>query len=259
MIYETDGFSVKHKTPVVGLRIFFSRGHGPSPETSAGHGCIIPAAVSISLDNLAILTYITGLFSPAERVAATMRAKRLTIYIVLAIFTGVVGYLVLFKLTRPPMPGMTAGPGVLALPEQRPVKSMAHLYFVNRENTYLVAEKRELVHSGDPVDLAKMIIDGLIKGPLELVRTLPSDTRLRALFIDSNHTAYVDFNGTLQEKHPGGIRSEFFSVYSVVNSLILNVPEITRVNILIGGREAQTLAGHIDIRFPFKANMLLVR
>jgi len=128
-----------------------------------------------------------------------------------------------------------------------------------KEARSLTPEKRELAHSGDPVDLAKMIIEGLIKGPLELMRTLPPDSRLRALFIDSNHTAYVDFNGTLQEGHPGGIRSEFFSIYSIVNSLILNVPEITRVKILIAGQESQTLAGHIDIRFPFKANMLLVR
>ena len=188
-----------------------------------------------------------------------MRAKRLTIYIVLAISTGVLGYLVLSKSFRQPPPGVPVGPGVLPLPEQKLVKSIAHLYFINKENTYLVAEKKELVHSEDPIDLAKMIVEGLIKGPLELVRTLPPDTRLSALFIDSNNTAYVDFGDTLQERHPGGIRSEFFSVYSIVNSLVLNVPEITKVKILIAGREAQTLAGHIDIRFPFKANMLLVR
>jgi len=41
--------------------------------------------------------------------------------------------------------------------------------------------------------------------------------------------------------------------------LILNIPEIDAVKILIDGRDAMTLAGHIDLRFPFKANMLLVR
>ena len=188
-----------------------------------------------------------------------MLARRLTIYIVLAIFIGIFGYLVLFKWTQKPSSRVPVGPGVLALPEQRSVKSIAHLYFTTKENTYLVAEKRELLHSGDPVDLAKMIIEGLIKGPLELMRTLPVDTRLRALFIDQGKTAYVDFNGSVQERHPGGIRSEFFSIYSIVNSLILNIPEINKVKILIAGQESQTLAGHIDIRFPFKANMLLVR
>jgi hypothetical protein len=39
----------------------------------------------------------------------------------------------------------------------------------------------------------------------------------------------------------------------------LNIPEIDRVKILIGGGDTMTLAGHIDLRFPFKANMLMIR
>ena len=49
------------------------------------------------------------------------------------------------------------------------------------------------------------------------------------------------------------------TIFSIVNSLILNVPQIKTVKFIKGGREALTLAGHIDIRLPFKANMLLVR
>ncbi len=45
----------------------------------------------------------------------------------------------------------------------------------------------------------------------------------------------------------------------MVNSLVLNVPEIERVQILIAGNEAPTLAGHIDLQLPVKANMLLIR
>jgi hypothetical protein len=61
------------------------------------------------------------------------------------------------------------------------------------------------------------------------------------------------------ENHPGGIKLELITIYSIVNSLILNIPAIDAVKILIGGREALTLAGHVDLRFPFKANMLLIR
>jgi hypothetical protein len=44
-----------------------------------------------------------------------------------------------------------------------------------------------------------------------------------------------------------------------VNSLILNIPEIETVRILVEGKEEATLAGHVDLRFPFQANMLFVR
>jgi len=40
---------------------------------------------------------------------------------------------------------------------------------------------------------------------------------------------------------------------------VLNVPAVDRVRLFIDGQEAETLAGHIDIRFPLKADMLLVR
>jgi hypothetical protein len=63
----------------------------------------------------------------------------------------------------------------------------------------------------------------------------------------------------IKEKHPGGSRSELMTIYTIVNSLILNIPEIDAVKILIEGCESMTLAGHIDTRFPFKANMLLIR
>ena len=40
---------------------------------------------------------------------------------------------------------------------------------------------------------------------------------------------------------------------------ILNIPEIKWVKLLIGGKEVQTLAGHIDLEFPLEADMLLIR
>jgi hypothetical protein len=37
------------------------------------------------------------------------------------------------------------------------------------------------------------------------------------------------------------------------------VPEVEAVKILINGDESATLAGHIDLQVPVKANMLLIR
>ena len=89
--------------------------------------------------------------------------------------------------------------------------------------------------------------------------TIPADTTLLALYVTQDRTAYVDLAQTITDQHPGGVKSELLTIYSIVNSLILNIPQIDAVKILIQGREAMTLAGHIDIRFPFKANLLLIR
>jgi len=143
---------------------------------------------------------------------------------------------------------------------QPPDKTTVHLYFVDKKNTFLMAEEKTLFHPDDPVEFGSIIIDALIKGPQkELMRTIPANTKLRALFITQNGTAYVDLTENVTAEHPGGSKSEIITIYSIANSLILNIDEINTVKILINGREADTLAGHIDLSSPFKANMLLVR
>ena len=137
---------------------------------------------------------------------------------------------------------------------------MVYLYFANKENTFLKTEERTLMQSSDPAEIGSTIIEGLIKGPYgNLIRTLPEQTRLNALYVAGDGTAFVDFSENLMEDHPGGVQSELLTIYSVVNSLVLNIPQVSQVKILIKGRETSTVAGHIDARFPFKANMMLVR
>ena len=139
-------------------------------------------------------------------------------------------------------------------------KSVVHLYFSRRNSFFLMAEQRAVLHSDDANNLADTIVNALIKGPQKgLVKTIPADTQLNALYITSDGTCYVDLSAAIRKNHPGGSKSELLTVYSMVNSLVLNVPEVQRVQILIDGNEAPTLAGHIDLQLPFKANMLLIR
>ena len=112
----------------------------------------------------------------------------------------------------------------------------------------------------DPVEFGRAVVDALIKGPQTgLIRTIPAGTELRAIYLDPDNVCYVDLSEAVRTHHPGGGRSEMLTIYSVVNSLILNVTEIKRVKILIDGNEASTLAGHLDLQSPFKAYMLIIR
>jgi spore germination protein GerM len=139
-------------------------------------------------------------------------------------------------------------------------RSATHFYFADRDNLYLMSEQRVVSHSGDSVDYARSIVEALIKGPqTSLVGTIAADTELRAVYIIPDGVCYVDLSQAVGKDHPGGCNSELLTVYSVVNSLILNVPEIKRVKLLIDGKEVETLAGHIDLVFPLEANMLLIR
>lgn len=148
-------------------------------------------------------------------------------------------------------------PGGMSAPIK---KSPIHLYFAGRNSYFLMAEQRVVLHPDDPAGLAATIVNALIKGPQKgLLKTIPAETRLRAIYITPDGTCYVDLSQAVRKNHPGGSKSELLTIYSMVNSLVLNVPEIERVQILIDGNEAPTLAGHIDLQLPVKANMLLIR
>ncbi|MFO7494041.1 MAG: GerMN domain-containing protein [Desulfobacterales bacterium] len=147
--------------------------------------------------------------------------------------------------------------------EARPsavVEAVAHLYFADRRGLLLAAEARVMPRQTDACRRAHWLVSELIRGPRQGgLHTLPPESEVRALFLTPDETAYVDFSAAIQEHHPGGVRSELLSVYAVVNTLILNLPEVSAVKILIEGREVSTLAGHISLAAPLNADMLLIR
>ncbi len=139
-------------------------------------------------------------------------------------------------------------------------ESSVFLYFGDRKRPYLISEERLISHPENPVLFGKKIIEELIKGSNSgLMRTVSADTQIRAFFITKSNTAYIDFSREISDSHPGGGPMENLTVYSIVNSLALNIPGIENIKILIDGQESETLAGHINIKYPLIADMLIVR
>lgn len=139
------------------------------------------------------------------------------------------------------------------------VEKSVHLYFSDRRSCFLRAEERVFARPTDALAFGRSILKMLIQGPRgEMIGTLPAGTAVRAFFIDGT-TAVVDFTDAIRERHPGGCRTEMLTVFSIVNSLVLNMDGIDRIRILIDGRETDTLAGHIDLHPAYAADMLIVR
>lgn len=189
-----------------------------------------------------------------------MFTKRQVLYAVLAVIAASAIFMVLLNMPAKSPTVKQFDQNIQTTGTQHSEKTVVHLYFSDKENSFLIAEKRALFHPDNPAEFGKIIINALIDGPREgLMRTIPTGTILRALYVTQEGTAYVDISDAIKDAHPGGIKSELFTIYSIVNTIILNIPGIDAVKILIEGRESMTLAGHIDLRFPFKANMLLIR
>jgi len=189
-----------------------------------------------------------------------MAVRRYGLIAVLSICIGTAGLLIYRHLAW-----QSTGPGEMtgkALRRMIPnaAKSTVHLYFADMDHSHLRAESRPLALPDGVVDRAKAMVHALIEGPSDsLTRTLPRETELLALYLDEQGVAYVSFNKAVSDKHPGGSLTELLSIYSVVNTLSLNISEVEAVKFLIEGREAKTLAGHIDLRYPFRPDLLMIK
>jgi hypothetical protein len=127
----------------------------------------------------------------------------------------------------------------------------------NGGDIVLTAEDTEIFRSAQILNRAKQLLQRLQEGPESkaMLPALPPDTRVQEIFISEGGTAFIDFSITISTNHPGGILNEQATIYSIVNTLTYNLPEIVEVKILIGGSEKETLAGHCLLLLPFNMDL----
>jgi hypothetical protein len=104
---------------------------------------------------------------------------------------------------------------------------------------------------------ALQILQKLQEGPGAngMFPSIPKDARVQDVFISEQGTAFVNYSNTMATNHPGGVQNEIATIYSIVNSLTYNLPEIKEVKILIGGVERETLAGHCLLLLPLHMDL----
>jgi spore germination protein GerM len=134
------------------------------------------------------------------------------------------------------------------------------IYFPSAQKNGLVREFREIFDTATPGDRVKQIIADLISGPTsdDALRVLPPGTQLRQAYVLDDGVAYLDFSPELTEGIGGGSMAEILVVYSIIDSVVVNIPEIERVGILVNGRPLTTLNGHLDLRRALPADYKLI-
>jgi len=149
----------------------------------------------------------------------------------------------------PPAPAAQAAPG-------RKIK--AQLFYVSDDGMRLVGVEQDVAYAEQPVDQAREILMAQI-APVAapLVSAVPTGTVLRALFLTENGQAYVDLSRDVATAHPGGSLNELLTIYTIVHALTFNLPAVTSVQLLVDGKEVDTLAGHVDLRRPLSKNLQL--
>ena len=151
-------------------------------------------------------------------------------------------------------------PAATAKAEADARKIRATLFYVAENGVQLVPVDREVGYADETSEQARLLLEALLK-PVEapMASALPEGVTLKTVLLSEKGDAFVDFSAELSTKHTGGSLDELLTVYAIVDTLTVNLPAIARVQILIDGKEADTLAGHIDLRRPLAKNLIWTR
>jgi sporulation and spore germination protein len=76
---------------------------------------------------------------------------------------------------------------------------------------------------------------------------VPAGAEVRDVYIVDPGLAVIDLNSAFADGHRSGVLVEELTVASMVQTLSGNIPGISRVKILVDGKERDTLAGHADL------------
>ncbi|HSU84370.1 MAG TPA: GerMN domain-containing protein [Thermoanaerobaculia bacterium] len=117
----------------------------------------------------------------------------------------------------------------------------------------LRAESRALQVSQEPKDRIRKVVEALLAGPKTpgLARPFPEGVALGSVLLSPDGTAYVDLHWQDHaDPPPSGSTEEIQRVYSLVNSIVLDVPQASRVVLLWNGFQRETFSGHLDLSVP---------
>jgi hypothetical protein len=146
--------------------------------------------------------------------------------------------------------------GARNLPDTRPISapvagppSRVTLYLAYDDPGVVRAQEASIALPADPAQRGREILHTLVG---EYVKRpsgheLPAGADVQDVFLVSGDTAVVDTTPAFAEGHRSGIFVETLTITSLVKTLTANLPGVTRVKILVDGKERETLAGHADL------------
>lgn len=174
----------------------------------------------------------------------------------LIVGAGAVALILPRWLASPPA-GETA-PSAAATSDTRMIHAV--LFYVSDDGSELIQVSREVPFGETPVDQARRIVEAQVaSAPAGLTSAIPAGTTVRSVLLDDHGAAYVDLSREVVTGHTGGSLDEALTVFSIVNAITVNLPDIPAVQLLVDGHAVDTLVGHLDLRHPLGRSLQWVR
>jgi spore germination protein GerM len=127
----------------------------------------------------------------------------------------------------------------------------ATLFYVSDDGSDLIPVARDVPYGATPADQARQILTAQVHAaPDGYVSAIPGGTTIRSVFLGPKGELYVDLSPDGLLGHVSGSLDEALAVFAIVNAVTVNLPDVNAVQILVDGKEVDSLAGHIDLREP---------
>ena len=169
------------------------------------------------------------------------------------------GIVVLWWIQRdkPPAPGQIA---VSEAPELEADEAFADFYFPGNGGRLFV-EQRPLPAAATLVERLSSLLEAFLLGPEaeDLYPAFPPEVSLGHMMVTDEGVAHIDLTIAGQDSNlPWGSKQEMLAVYGLVDTVLLNLPEIQGVILLRNGEQRSTFGGHLDTTRLLLANQDLV-
>lgn len=193
-----------------------------------------------------------------------MTARRVATAAAVAALVVGLGWLMFASLERR-LAGPTPDADPVAAPPDTPTAVGPHivatLYFLSEDGTLLEGRSMDVPLGDSPATQARALVEAQLAAepPPPLMRAVPAGVTVRGVFLPGRDDAFVDLDGTFVSALPGGSHNELMAAYAIVSVLTTNLAPVRRVQILIDGREVETLTGHVDLREPLRKNEGLIK
>ncbi len=136
----------------------------------------------------------------------------------------------------------------ISAPVSGPKKNVV-LFIAFDEDGVIRPREAEVALPEEPNLRAREVLRALIGAYLTKPspHSLAPGADVRDVYLLNGGTAVVDTTSEFADGHRSGVFVEELTVASVVQTLAANVPGVSRVKILVDGKERETLAGHADL------------
>jgi len=179
--------------------------------------------------------------------------------------------LLLGRRMRGPLPAAAAVPTLrptaVIPPTPIPARQVS-LYFESPADERLRPEARDVAAAVDDVAFLRSVAAAVIDGPRrqELLKPFPEGWTLRGAYLLRDGIAVVDLvppplpaprePGTpVSPRWQAGSHEEDWAIQALAVTLARNLPEVTRIVLLVAGEAVETLGGHDDLLHPIAPDL----